>query len=369
MSKGWRWLAVQPDDSRDVLTTARERTASWALADQGEASVALSGGGEVDDLALIRPLITDLLVQFDGRGLWRGRFGPFVGSITELEHVEVRSAIDYRGVLSRRLVHETLSYPGIDTAEAAWRLANYTQHEAPYPGGPLGIGRGTWEAAHTTDVEIPSDTKIAEAIDNVAKRYPGFDWWVDADRLLNTERQRGTTREFPLSLIRGGGGTCSQVDPTLDTTTFANLIRQTGGAGTSPVVAYAPDLGTDGRPEGRWETLQADPGLIGQAAVDTTAQTGLARAMTLSPSWEFTLKPGEWTPDDLWVGDFTPIEVRSSHFNISTMERVIKVSITDDGNGTVTPKVEVSNRLAQDVRSLVAFQRTTTAAITRLARS
>ncbi len=137
-------------------------------------------------------------------------------------------------------------------------------------------------------------------------------------------------------------------------------------AGTTPAVAAAVDLGTDARREGRWGIVEANPDLTTQAAVNSSAPRSLDRHAALAPSWEVDLDPAVWTPDDLWVGDLSRLVVNSLRLNTDTVERVHEVTVTDDGNGTPTPTLRLSQ--GELARNLDALLRRLPARLTQLAR-
>jgi hypothetical protein len=358
----WAWLAVDLDGTiLDDLHSATERSCTWRLRDQGDADVDLPSTPD-GQAGLIDELRTDLVVTWQDRAWWRGRFAGSDDELDEEGESVSFGAVDYRGVLEGRLALEDLSWEDIDIAEAAWRLVRWTQHEAGYPGGLLGpgLGRGPLDTIATGDVEVAAGQTIAAAIDDVSKRYPGFDWWTDADMLLQASRWRGSTaaRDFPLIW----GDTVTRARRNLDVATYANLIRQTGGSDLDAVIETAADLA--GRPEGRWEQAEANPDLATQDAVAESALVSLARAGHLHPQWTFTVRDGVWTPDDLWIGDLVRVVVRSNRHDVDTFERVTEITVTDDGDD-VTVDITVGNTLAADV---AAFQRRLPARLTQLAR-
>lgn len=356
---GYEWLVVDPATAEAVgdLSAAVSRTATWRLGDGATASASGTGAS----VEAVFPLRTDLLLTWKpneaatARGLWRGRFGPWDGDVAPARFDKKVDAADYRTCLHRRHALAALDWTGIDIADAGWELIHYTQHVAPYPGGPWGIGRGQVDPIATADVQVPVGRAIDDAINDLAKRHPGFDWWISPDMQYEARAQRGTTRDFALEL----GTTVTQASPALDTSGYANLVLQTGAEGLTPAIRHATDLDTAARPEGRWETQAANPDLTTQAAVNGAGDITLARAATLSPAWTLQLTPGAWTPDDAWIGDYVPLRGDGPGIEFDTVERIVEITVTDTGAGTVTPQITVSNSLAQDVaaqmRSLPAL--------------
>lgn len=360
----WTWLAALPDGTHlDELTTARDRRVTWRLRDQCDAGLKMTSGGDVDQSLLIEELRTDLILTWNDQAHFRGRFGPSADTFDETSHEVEFGAIDYRGALTRRFTHTAIDLEGVDLAEAGWQLIDHTQRGTGLAGGPLGIGRGPLPTIATADVAHPVGKQIAEAIDEASKRYPGFDWWIDADMQYQAAAWRGSREPRDFALILGttvaGGGT------TFDPAAYANAWIQTGADGLDPAILGATDLGTDARREGRWESVGADGDLATQAAVDDTAVINLARAGALPVAYRCRLKPGMWTPDQLWLGDLVRIVIRSGRKDIDARERVIEISITDSPDGPPVVEITVGNTLAAD---LAALLRRMPARLTTLAR-
>lgn len=348
----WTWFGCLPGGGSPFeLTTATERKVTWRLRAGGEGSVTMpSTTGPDDQSRLVEELRTDLVAAWNGRALWRGRFGPSEDDITDTAHGVVFGAGDYRTILTaRRFALEPLSWPDVDIAAAAWNLIDYTQRVAGLPGGHLGIGRGEVATIGDADVEVPSGEPIGKAIDDLGARWPGFDWWVDADLAFNAVPFRGTQRDFPLVF----GETVTAAGRTFDSSTYANAVHLTGAEGLEAAVELAPDLGTDARREGRWEAQVANTDLTTQAMVNASALGELRRAAVLAPSWTFTLAPGVWTPDDLWVGDLTRVVVRSGRLDVDAVERITEITVTDTGDGEPVVELIVSNTLRSDVEALL----------------
>lgn len=351
MTYGWEVLDLH-GDFVDDLSGVSKRSVTIRLAEAATFEFAGTGAA----LAEAWPLQRDVLLTWQAReadtprGLVRGRF---VGGGREIEvgrHDRTIGAVDYRGLLNTRRALAPLSWPGVDIAEAGWSLIDYTQRIAPYPGGPMGIGRGEVVPIMTADVEVASGREIDLAIDDQATRYPGFDWWIDVDLQYQARPHRVSHRDFALEL----GTTVSKVSELTDTAAYGNLVHQTGADGLTPAVRYAPDLGTDARPEGRIERGFGNPDLRTQAGVNGAAETNLSRAGVLAPTRTFTMAQGEWTPDDLWVGDYCPVRHSTDDglVDVDTIERVVGITINDPPDGTPAVSIEVSNNLAQNVAAI-----------------
>lgn len=356
------WYAALPDGTiTDELVTARGKKVTWSLDAACQAECVLQGdptGRLTDQTSLVRALETDLLINWNGSSTFgfRGRFGPSEWTIDETSHAEKWSAIDYRGALARRYAREVLTYTATDNAAIVWDLVDHAQSG---PSGSFGIGPGTLPTVVDSNLEVPIGKAIADQIEDLSKVYPGFDWWVDADMLINVDRFRGTLRDFALEFP----STVSLITRSFDPSTYGNTVIQTGAEGLTPSVLYADDL--EVRPEGRWELVESNPDLDTQPSLDRSAQTSLVRGAASGVSHAFRLKPGTWTPDLLWIGDLVPYRYRSCSRDVDSVERVVQIAVSEDGNGTTQVDIAVGSSLAADI---AALNRRHTARLTQLAR-
>lgn len=332
-------FVVADRDGQDAIEIpARDRRVTWRLDDPCDASFTLSGrdpaAGEVVELG------SDLLVYRDGSLVFRGRVGPSSDEIDTEAHKCQFSAVDYRGVLDRRIALAALTWTGIDQSTIGWELVEHAQDEGTYAGSDLGITRGVGQTTGITrDFEVPEGKKIGESIATLGRLVDGFEWAVSP--LLEFDvyfPRRGT----PVDFVADYGSTVSKISRAVDTSQFATLIRQSGADLTTPVIVPAADLAT--RPEGRWDLSLGDTDLADDATVAAAGDGALLLAERLLPTWTGTLAPGVWDPAVLNLGDSCMLVVQSGRVqeasvrdDFDTYLRVIEIAVqeSDDGAETV----------------------------------
>lgn len=345
----WQFFATLPDGTiqGEIAGATSNRTCTWRLADAGEAGFNLLGVG--DAAPWVRPLASDLLVAFDGQGMWRGRIGPRTRAKDADKQTSTVNAVDYRGVLGRRLTHSPQSYPSTDIAMAGWELITKSQSGEMMAGGDLRITAGQIDTISSRDLTFPAGQPIDEAISKLAGEAPGFDWWIDANLQYQAVRRRGLAlRDFVIS----NDVNATDVAESFDPTTYANVIIQTGADGLMPAVRAVPGLGD--RPEGRWETAVSDPDLASQARVDAAADQSLLARSALIPSYTVTLAPNTWTPNDLFVGDHVRLRVDfDDGAPVEITERVSEISVSLDGDGNSTAQIVIGTALREGVAVLL----------------
>src|ERR1035438_2420024 len=99
----WEFVVGPPAPTgghTDELAQCTNRTVTFRLADQSEASVTMNDrNGSTNNIV---QLASDLHVLRNGTELFRGRMGPSSDTIDTASHVVTFTAICYRGLLSRR---------------------------------------------------------------------------------------------------------------------------------------------------------------------------------------------------------------------------------------------------------------------------
>src|SRR5690606_2354927 len=136
----------------------------------------------------VAELTTDLLVHWQGQLLFRGRVGATSDEVGPDDHRLQISAVDYRGLLDRRIVPADRSWTATDLTDIAWAMIQASQGQA---GGGRGITRGRTEATRSVDWDVPAGTRVAEAIDDLAKQWPGWDWQISPTLEFDTWGFRG----------------------------------------------------------------------------------------------------------------------------------------------------------------------------------
>lgn len=351
----WEFIVAQRDGTRlGALTGIREPQVTWRLLDAADVSFTLDGRDE--RAALIDELITDLLVYADGTLKFRGRIVPSGDEIDSSTHTAKFTAIDYRGLLRRRILNGTTTavtagYSGTDQGAIAWDIIS--DHQA-LTNGSLGITQGT---GLTTGISrtrpvgyYTAGQNLGETIDKLATLNNGFDYEIDPFLKLNLwYPKRGTARDFQVRRTENGG-TATKVVRTVDPSDFANVVRFSGA--THVANAVAVDIAT--RPEGRWERQLGDTGITTQQGVDDASVRALADAQTLDASYTATIaRDAGWNPDVLWLGDTCRLVVRSGRLNVNKTARLLEVSAKPDAGGELVDLVFDRPRIInRDLRRL-----------------
>jgi hypothetical protein len=348
------------------LAQATGRTITWRLTDAHDASFTVNATAGLD--AGIVPLATDLHVLFAGQPVFRGRIGNSSDQLQDGTHLATFTATSYRGLLNRRQLYNSsrLVWATTDVATIAWGLLTQTQ---TLPGGDLGIvqGLGFPTTGITASKTVQAGDLIGEKIDDLAYvDIGGFDWDVQPNgQAVQTLDlwPAGHGLDRGVVLQYGDGTTGSNWQRDVDTSTFADALRMTGGTPTtgtapSPVEVTTADIAT--RAEGRWDasfqTDELDPSLLAARAALQLKGAGL-----LVPSYTIPLVPGAWRgPSHIWVGDTIHVSLSSGRFtgSLETL-RVLELA-ADVGQDATTvtltagaPRPDLRReltRLAREIR-------------------
>jgi microcystin-dependent protein len=356
----WAWYLVQPGGAVYVgsLVSARSRKLSWQLDGAATASFTMPGGHP--ETAAIVDLGTDLVATRDGRNVFRGRIQASADAYGADSDAVNFTAIDYRGLLGRRLfwASSTLSFRGVDQANIAWQMIADTQAE---PGGNLAVTRG---AAPTTGVlrdrDYEAGKPVGEALTQLGDVVGGFDWEIDGNLAFNLYYpQRGRATGLVLYWGRDITALGRQQDPSK----YANAIFYSGGNGTLPVrsevSSFPPGIG-------RWDAAKADPNLVLQQTVTDRAAYELALASDITAAFTITMADGGWDPAALWVGDQARIIADTGRINVDTTRRILQIdcTLTDDGGESVALTLgdstsTLSGRLQSYQSRIAALERAT----------
>lgn len=243
----WQFIAGPATGGLELaLTDATSRKYTAKLTDSDE--IAFSLDGRHPQAAAIDELATDVHVLWTPengtpRLLSRGRIGPTGDSLDEDNHRLDVAALDYRAILSRRILYSTstLTYTGQDQALIAWNLLQATQTRT---GGDLGISRGIGQVTGIVrDRTYEAGDKIGEQLQALSEVIDGFDWDINpagesAQTLDIYYPQRGTDRGVVLEY----GGLVDKVQRQIDPGDYGNALRMTGADGLTAVELEAPDL-------------------------------------------------------------------------------------------------------------------------------
>jgi hypothetical protein len=325
----WQWVLVRPVTGGGAtvaeLTEARSRRIEFPL--DGPAKAGFTFPGRHPQVRLVDEVETDVLIARDGLAVFRGRINTSEDTISETVHTCTFGAIDYRGMLDRRIVWpgSTLVYTGADQAAIAADLIADTQAL-----GTLGITLPATTTGVARDRTYETGAVIGELITNLGRCLNGFDWDISPALALRIwYPARGATTPV---FVAEYGRTVTSLRRTVSSSDFANAIRYSG-ADAVPAALRTVTPGI----EGRWERQIGDTNLTTPAAVNESADGAIVELSGIEPAYQVTLAPGAWTPATVWLGDVIRLLVRSGRLDVDTTTRVVGVNIDldDDGNETI----------------------------------
>ena len=319
----YTWQITGPEDRE--LAGALGRRIDFAVDAPAVARFQLDGYGE--EAAAIESFGTDLVVYRDGTKIFRGRITSEQDQISASNHVASFSAVDYRGLLSHRLVDAVLTWSAIDQGTIAWDLVDHTQGKSE---GDLGITQGLGTTSGTTrDRTIEVGTKIGEAITSLGRLQNGFEWTINPD--LELDRwypRRGADDGVQLDY----GGLITSLTRTLTPAEFANVVVVGGSNETTPV--QGEKSGSYGN-QGRWEQFRGYPTIKEQDTLDDRADWLLSELALVKPGYACQVTPGAWEgPNHLWIGDTVGLQVTSGRLAVDVPQRVVTLGleVTDSDN-------------------------------------
>lgn len=343
----WQFVAATVDGAETgELSSARDRSISWSRNEAPEATWAMDG--RHPEASEVAEFTNDLIAYRNGRRMFRGRVGATDDDLDETGHDLSMAANGYQAILDRRLFYDPWLSADEDLGYLFWYPISYTQS---LPAGYANITRGVGATTGVTwSYGSPAGEYIGAVLANLAFDA-GFDFDVDANLAANLYYPR---QGFPRDFVVEYGSTASHCGRSVDPAKYANAIRGTGSDQdntatppaplTTPHVATLPGIAS--RPEGRFDLQIGDSDIELQATLVSRCDRTLEQAAYVKPAYSFTLRPGVWEPDELWIGDQTRIIVRSGRLAVDAQERIekIDVAIGDDGDETVTLTYGTSGR-------------------------
>jgi hypothetical protein len=203
-------------------------------------------------------------------------------------------------------------------------------------------------------------------IDQLAAVINGFDWGCEPTNPGQGVGgypcqpyvwfpNRGVAKTFTAEY----GSTLSHLTRTVDSTTFANWVRNDGqpaSGGAALWVSSAGDVVTNPQlhAEGLWPEGISNPSTTNTTTLQQQSDGRLGLDSILTPSYALTLVPNAWqAKSDAWLGDTIGVRVVSGRLNVNTTARIIQVDITVDDEmvETVTPTVARAVATLGDVLS------------------
>lgn len=343
----WQFILARSSGAAiGELAAARTRRLEFHL--DGPASIAWTMPADHPQTALVAELETDLIVYRDGLAVFSGRCGTSNDTLTANAATTDYTAVDYRGMLDRRIIWQAsrTSFRQVDQAEIAWALVADSQAR---PGGDLGISRGQLPAGAPRDRDYQPGKKIGEALDQLGRVIDGFDWDVDPARRLNVYSPR-RGRSTGIELV--WGREIAAMTRNLTPSAYANALRFNGADGLSPVEIESASIG----PGGRFEASIGNPDLLLQESVNERAAAELDAAGRIQPGYHLTLMPGWWNPAALWLGDTAAVDITAGRLQVSEPLRVEGLTVTLDDAGGETVDVSLGADQTNQAGRLADYQ-------------
>jgi len=332
MPVDWRWV-IGPwgTGPQREMTLAAGRTMTATLT--APYTAGFNVPGQSPEAALIAEMDTDLWVYADANLVYRGRIIQTADTVTADNHTVAVSAVDYRGLLSRRLLVEgdTLNWSQPNLAAIAWGLVNLTQSKT---GGYLGIVQGAWTpdspASPPSVRTYQAGQQIGQALDDMSNI--AFDYNVDPQLRMNL----WAPRHRPASpFVADYGGTVLGFTRTATHSTWANVIRESGDASQTVGV----NLSTVA-PEGRFETQIGNPDVVLQDTVAQRAAADQTKWLARRASLNMDLRPGViHSFADLELGSQIQVALQSGRLDVTGTYTVQQVRINLDDTGVTHTNV------------------------------
>jgi hypothetical protein len=332
------YLIAVGDPADDFPNREMTQWASWSLTGslRDPDTFALTGvPGNHPEAAALEETITDLWVYRNGVKIFRGRIIGGTDTLNGDGGAEVNvAAVDYQGLLSRRILLRDRTYVQTPQADIVWDLVREAQERplAPNPANTLYITRGVAPAGRERDRTYEAGASIGELIDNLSEVLDGFEWNVNPDRQINVGYPRlGSRKHFALDF----GGFLNSLTRGIDSGTQANGVWQSGGEGTTPVYVEAPGVAQGGL----WQASSSDPDVTEQATVQAKGEGVLAERRFLRPTFKATVSPERWDPTLIGLGDTADLVVSFGRLHYPDLPvRIVEinVSMTNDGAENVS---------------------------------
>jgi hypothetical protein len=324
---GTRWdlIAMSPTGNAiGDLVGARSKRFTFRLDEPSTVEWSMSGTDP--GATFIDELTTDVEAWRNGVRLLRARVGASSDDIGPEDHSVAFSAVDYRGVLARRLVWAAATYTGIDQVAIVRDLIADSQ---ALTAGNLGITDATTATGRNRARTYEAGKNLAEAIQELSDVDGGFDWDISPEMELRTwYPARGASRDFAAVW----GDTVTAVRRQVDPSQYANTIRFSGAEGVTTTTRSVAGLAD--RVEGRFEAQSGDTDISTTTALGEKADWELSERSVIRPSYTVKLKPGVWDgPATLWLGDTCRLVVRRGRLDVNTEARVHEIAVTVDDSG------------------------------------
>lgn len=345
-----RWAPNKP--TRELVTTSA-RSLTINLWDPSTATFTING--DAPEALAVEDLTTDLWVSRNGTNLFRGRCAESIDDIQQTTYNLNVTATDYRGVLDRRLLLDSVDKVYVPQAQELIVADLLTIAQAD-PGGNLGITHSFPSTGTTrTGVTVKSGDSIWASIRSLMLTPGGFDFMIDQNlKAVLSFPNFGTVK----SCILDYGGTVSTASGSTASANFSNVIRYSGGSSAGSSVVPPPvvvrDAGAGMSPAGLWETSLGD---TSQTTADQVSQAATHwinyYGARINTAWSLTLAPGAWTgPNLFWIGDIVTYSIKRGRRNITDQGRIYSISISLDQNNNETVSVVIGAIVPTEYQSI-----------------
>ena len=322
----WRWVIgdwnVGPQRE---LTLAASRKIVWNLTAPATATFNLPGRSS--EAALLAETMSDLWVYLDTALVFRGRVTQMADTATADSYTVAVTCVDYRGLLTRRLLVEgdQLAWSTPTYAAIAWGLVAATQAK---PGGGFNVVQGTWMPDSPPNPPVvrtyAAGQEIGQALDDLAA--VAFDWEIDPTLAMNlwAPNKRPTS-----GFVADWAGVVVGFTRNADTTTWANVIRESGDAS-----ATVGENRYTASPEGRFETQIGNPGVVLQTTLQQRAPADAAAWLARRVSLNLDLRPGVvYSPADVALGAQITVVLNVGRLDETGVYTLQQMTATLDDSG------------------------------------
>lgn len=353
---GIRWdfyeISQRSADRRQRLTKATGKRLTFSLFDPSTASFSLDSNDP--EAAILDELVDDVVAYRNNKLMYRGRLVGTTDDVDATKSTVSYSSIDYKGLLFRRtmpLTIDTLA-TALEQSHIVWRMVTEAQAAL---GGNLGISLGLLPATGVKRGDKwDLGTAVGEAIDEMSKREYGFEWSVDEQLQFNLHWPvRGQVRGFTAVY----GGNVDSFQRTVDPAEYANAVTSVStDVSGSPIIVRSElqDLGS--APQGRWDKLDSSTA-TNMTELEQKSRGVLGTSAALTPSYKLHLLPGQWTPEDCWLGDSIKVVIRQGRLNVADYYRVQTIEIEPKDDGTEDVSITVGQPMMSTVNRLWFYGR------------
>lgn len=335
------------------------------------------------DASLLDEGASDIMVRRNGVPLLLTRLISTSDNGTGSTYTISCSCSDYRELLAHRFIFSDVSkvsktFNNMRNEDIIWQMIVDTQSR-----GSLGITKGLWPATTLTPTSqtFQLGMTVLDAISQLTKAQTtqynssagggtivintstGFDFEIDPYRKANIyiPGKGQNVGPTPATVqVLDYGGAIASFTRSVDMTSFANYIQQTGKPAGYAIPESTTDLATTSL--GRWETFVNNSDLPTADTVNTAAVMSLIEKSQTPISYNLTFAPDRWlgpsqgtpggVPGGVWLGDMVTVKIDYGRLHVSDFVRVNEITINLDQNNRETVTVNCGRYLPRYIQSL-----------------